>query len=277
MSNLQKKIACINDISGIGKCSLTVALPIISALKCQCCPLTTSVLSSQTGYPYYTFVDLTYSMEEYIDTWKRLNQNFDTIYSGFLGSAKQIKIVEKFISLNRYSFVIIDPVLADHGVLFPIFDEGVVSEMTRLVTMADLITPNITEANLLAKRKIDRFEYSDEELIKLCHELSNLGPRYVIITGFERDDKIYNICYDAKNCNFEKIGKKYNKVSFSGTGDTFTSIVAAMMTRGFSISESVRVATDFIFDAVKYSVSQDSFDRNDGILFEYFLDKLVNI
>ncbi len=97
---MQKKIACINDISGLGKCSLTVALPIISALKCQCCPLTTSVLSSQTGFSKYTFTDLTDSMEEYIQVWQDLSKKFDTIYSGFLASKKQIEIVEKFIKKN---------------------------------------------------------------------------------------------------------------------------------------------------------------------------------
>lgn len=277
MKSLQKKIACINDISGVGKCSLTVALPIISALKCQCCPLTTSVLSSQTGYPKYTFTDLTDTMQEYIDVWKELNQQFDTIYSGFLGSIEQIKIVENLINQNKDSFVIVDPVLADNGSIFPIFDEDDVYEMKKLVGMANLITPNITEANLLTGRKTDRFDYSDYELLKLCKELSNLGPDYVIITGFEYQDSIYNICYDSKSENFSKIGKPFNKVSFSGTGDTFTSIVAAMITRGFTIDKSVRCATDFIFDAVDFTVSQGDFDRNDGILFEYFLDRLVRI
>lgn len=277
MKSLQKKIACVNDISGIGKCSLTVALPIISALKCQCCPLTTSVLSSQTGYPKYTFEDLTDSMQEYIDVWHDLGQKFDTIYSGFLGSAKQIKIVENLININKDSFVIVDPVLADHGVMFPIFSDEDVLEMRNLVKMANLITPNITEANLLAGRKTDHFSYSDEELLKLCKDLSSMGPEYVIITGFEDSGMIYNVCYDSVGEVFSKIGKKYNKVSFSGTGDTFTSIVAAMVTRGFSIKESVETATDFIYDAVNYTVSQNSFDRNDGILFEYFLNRLTNI
>src|SRR3712207_1438690 len=100
----QNKIACINDISGLGKCSLTVAIPIISALKCQCCPLPTSVLSSQTGYPKFSFVDLTSTMDEYINVWQELKAKFDTIYSGFLGSSRQIKLVENLISNNPSSF-----------------------------------------------------------------------------------------------------------------------------------------------------------------------------
>lgn len=277
MKNTQKKVACVNDISGVGKCSLTVALPIISSLKCQCCPLPTSVLSSQTGYPKYTFTDLTESIEEYIEVWHDLEQKFDTIYSGFLGSAKQIKLVENLINLNKNSFVIVDPVLADLGVLFPIFDDNHVNEMKKLVSMANLITPNITEANLLANRKADSFDYNDEQLLQLCKELSNLGPKYVIITGFETNGSIMNICYDSAIDKISKIGNKYNKLSFSGTGDIFTSIVAGMVTRGFDINNSVRCATDFIYDAVNYTVKDNDFDRNDGILFENFLDKLTSI
>ena len=277
MIDMQKKIACINDISGIGKCSLTVALPIISALKCQCCPLTTSVLSSQTGYPKYTFSDLTDSMEDYIQVWQDLNRKFDTIYSGFLGSSRQIKIVEKFINMNKDAFVIVDPVLADLGSIFPIFNNDDVTEMKKLVSMADLITPNITEANLLTSRNPDFFEYNDDSLVDLCKSLSKIGPAYVIITGFEQDGKIFNICYDSKLDSIYKVGTEYNKISFSGTGDTFTSIVAGMITRGFSIEDSVKCATNFIYEAVNFTVKQENFDRNDGILFEYFLDKLTNI
>lgn len=277
MKNTQKKIACVNDISGVGKCSLTVALPIISALKCQCCPLPTSVLSSQTGYPKYTFTDLTDSMQSYIDVWHDLGQKFDTIYSGFLGSTEQIKIVENLINLNKNSFVIVDPVLADLGVLFPIFDDNHVKEMKKLVSMADLITPNITEANLLADRKSDSFDYNDEELLQLCRDLSKIGPNSVIITGFETNGCIMNICYDSSKDKITKIGNKYNKLSFSGTGDIFTSIVTAMVSRSFDINESVQCATDFIYDAVNYTVEDGDFDRNDGICFESFLHRLTSI
>lgn len=277
MKNTQKKIACVNDISGVGKCSLTVALPIISALKCQCCPLPTSVLSSQTGYPKYTFTDLTDSMQSYIDVWHDLGQKFDTIYSGFLGSTEQIKIVENLINLNKNSFVIVDPVLADLGVLFPIFDDNHVKEMKKLVSMADLITPNITEANLLADRKADSFDYNDEQLLELCRDLSKLGPQSVIITGFETNACIMNICYDSSKDKITKIGNKYNKLSFSGTGDIFTSIVTAMVSRSFDINESVQCATDFIYDAVNYTVEGGVFDRNDGICFESFLHRLTSI
>ena len=274
---MQKKIACINDISGIGKCSLTVALPLISALKCQCCPLPTSVLSSQTGYPKYTFVDLTSSIQDYIDTWRELGQKFDTIYSGFLGSIEQINLVENIIKTNTQALVVVDPVLGDHGSLFPIFDDSYVMEMKKLVSMADLITPNITEANLLLGLNPNQFGYNDSDLKNICRDLSKLGPGLVIITGFLIDGYIYNISYDAHTDTMVKFGKPYNKMSFSGTGDIFTSIVAALITRDFDIGDTCQIATDFIFDAVKYTSSLDGIERNNGIMFEQFLGKLCQL
>ncbi|WP_101772977.1 pyridoxamine kinase [Peptostreptococcus faecalis] len=274
---MQKKIACINDISGIGKCSLTVALPIISALKCQCCPLPTSVLSSQTGYPKYTFTDLTDGIDEYINTWSELGQTFDTIYSGFLSSSKQINLVHSLINKNKSAFVVVDPVLADHGILFPIFTENDIIDRIKLISKADLITPNLTEANLLTGRQPNKLNYTDSELLSLCKDLTDLGPNSIIVTGFESNSKIYNICYQKGDKSISKIGIDYNKVSFSGTGDIFTSIVTAMMTRGFDIEKSVTTATSFIYDAVAYTVDQGDYDRNDGIIFEYFLDRLTKL
>ncbi|MDY2793904.1 MAG: pyridoxamine kinase [Peptostreptococcus porci] len=274
---MQKKIACINDISGIGKCSLTVALPIISALKCQCCPLPTSVLSSQTGYPEYTFVDLTDSMKKYIETWNSLGKNFDTIYSGFLGSLEQIKSVEYLIKINPSSFVIVDPILGDLGEIFPIFSQEDVEEMKKLVRMANMITPNLTEANLLLGKKADEKYTSDDSLYEICKELSKLGPETVIITGYIEEDTIYNVCYNATNEEFFKVGNFYNKQSFSGTGDIFTSIVSGLITRGFELKKAVTVATDFIKKAVEYTSKLDNFDRNDGIMFELFLSDLTSI
>lgn len=274
---MQKKIACINDISGLGKCSLTVALPIISALKCQACPLPTSVLSSQTGYPRYTFVDLTSSMTDYIDVWEDLGQKFDTIYSGFLGSVEQIKMVEKLINNNTNSLIVVDPVLGDLGSIFPIFDESYVREMRKLVSMADLITPNITEANLLLGLSPNSFNYSDQDLENICKDLAKLGPKLIIITGFVKGDSIYNISYDAESGSVTKIGNIYNKMSFSGTGDIFTSIVTGLITRGFGLDYSCELATDFIFDSVVFTSNSDPVDRNDGIIFENFLGRLCCI
>ena len=192
-----KKVAAINDLSGIGRCSLTVALPILSALKIQCCPFPTAILSSQTGFSEYTFLDLTNEMEKYYHTWKNLNLNIDTIYSGFLGSINQIDIVSNFIKENPDSFVIVDPVLGDNGVLYPIFNENTCLKMKDLVKHSSLITPNLTEACLLVNKEY-RKDYNEEDLVNIAKLLCDLGPEKVIITGIIKNDMIYNLSYDKE-------------------------------------------------------------------------------
>ena len=146
---MQKKVAAINDLSGIGKCSLSVAIPILSALKVQCCPFPTAILSSQTGYPEFTFLDFTDEMVKYSNVWKNLKVNFDSIYSGFLGSKHQIEIVANFINDYPNAFIVVDPVMGDNGVMYPIFTEEMRQEIKELVKHSDLTTPNLTEACFL--------------------------------------------------------------------------------------------------------------------------------
>ena len=147
-----KKIVAIHDLSGIGRCSLTVAIPILSALKVQCCPFPTAILSSQTGYPEYTFLDLTNEMNKQSKVWENLKVNFDCIYSGFLGSESQVEIVSNFIKENKNTFIVVDPVMGDDGVMYPIFSEEMRIKIKNLVKIANLTTPNLTEACFLAPR-----------------------------------------------------------------------------------------------------------------------------
>lgn len=274
---MQNKIACVNDISGLGKCSLTVALPIISALKCQCCPMPTSVLSAQTGFSDYSLVDLTDNMDIYLKKWSKLDVKFDAIYSGFLSSVKQIGIVEKLISNYPEAMVVIDPIMGDNGLLFRTFTIKFVQKMKRLVSSADLITPNITEANLLLGRKIDKLNYTDKELKELCIDLANMGPKMIVITGVISDGTIYNISYEKDGDKFDKIGTPYDGKSYSGTGDIFTSIITALVVRGFDLKEAIEKATDFISTSVAETSKDENRDRNMGICFEPFIDMLTRI
>ena len=191
-----KKIAAINDLSGIGRCSLSVALPIISALKVQCCPFPTSILSSQTGYPKFTFLDLTNEMTNYYKVWKDLNVNFDCIYSGFLGSIAQIDIVSKFIEENPNAFIVVDPIMGDDGVLYPIFNEESCLKIKELVKLSNLTTPNLTEACFLTGRDITKRDLTRNEIVEIAKDISKLGPDKVIITGILEGDNISNMAYD---------------------------------------------------------------------------------
>lgn len=270
-----KKVAAINDLSGIGKCSLTVAIPILSALKIQCCPFPTAILSSQTGFNEYTFLDLTNEMREYSNTWKKLNLEVNTIYSGFLGSIDQIDIVSNFIKENSESFIIVDPVLGDDGVLYPIFNKKICEKMKSLVIHSNLITPNITEACLLLNKDF-RKDFSEKEVINIAKDLSNLGPEKVIITGIIRNEMIYNLSYDRNTDKSFIYGLKYNKCSYSGTGDIFVSIICALITNNYNLDFAVKTASDFIYKCVSYTSKYES-DRNQGVMFEMFLNDLTSI
>ena len=270
-----KKVAAINDLSGIGKCSLSVAIPLLSALKVQCCPFPTAILSSQTGFSEYTFLDLTNEMEKYSNTWKKLNLNIDTIYSGFLGSSSQIDIVRNFIKSNPHAFVIVDPVLGDNGELYPIFNNDTCTKMKDLVIHSNLITPNITEACLLLNKDY-KDNFSEEEVITIAKKLSELGPSKVIITGIIRDNMIYNLSYDKEEDKAFTYGLEYNKCSYSGTGDIFVSIICGLITNNYDLEFAVKTASDFIYKCVSYTSKYED-DRNQGVMFEMFLNDLTSI
>ena len=278
---MQKKIAAINDMSGIGKCSLTAAIPIISALKVQCCPLPTAVLSSQTGYPEYTFLDLTPEMENYTNTWKKLNVEFDTIYSGFLGSLDQIDLVINFIKNNPNSKVVVDPVMADNGVIYPIFSNNIITRIKELVKFANITTPNITEACLLTGRDFHMRDIPRDELKNIARDVSEIGPDYVVITGIHEEDKINkkqitNLAYDRKKDEFTFISKNYMKCSYSGTGDIFTSVLSGLMTSEHDFIFAVETAVEFVSKSIEYT-SKFDIDPNDGVMFEMFLNMLTSI
>ena len=270
-----KKVAAINDLSGIGKCSLTVAIPILSSLKVQCCPFPTAVLSSQTGFSEYTFLDLTNEMDNYASTWKNLGVKFDTIFSGFLGSIHQIDIVSNFIKNNPNSFVVVDPVLGDDGKLYPIFNKDTCNKMKDLIKVSNLITPNLTEACLLTNTNYEK-NFSKESLVNLAKSLCNIGPNKVVITGIIIDDMIYNLSYDNETNVHSFYGLEYDKRSYSGTGDIFVSIITGLITNNFNLEFAVKTASDFIYKSVKYTTQYEK-DRNQGVMFEMFLNDLTSI
>ena len=162
----QKKIAMINDLSGYGRCSITAALPVLAALKIQCCPVPTSVLSNHTGFPVYFFDDYTDKMEPYIEKWKELGLSFDGIVSGFLGSERQIQIVKDMITEFKKpeTKVIVDPIMGDHGETYATYTETMCRKMRELAEMADILTPNLTEACILTERPFKKEGWSRKEI-----------------------------------------------------------------------------------------------------------------
>ncbi len=272
-----KKTAVINDLSGIGRCSLNVAISILSTLKVQACPLPTALLSNQTGFKEFSFLDFTPYMRDYFKHWKTIGYHFDSIYSGFLGSTEQIEVLSDFIDAfkEEQTLVLIDPVMGDNGLLYSIYPEDYPGYMQKLVAKADIITPNLTEFSLLTGYDL-AWGIQKEKLLAYAGELTKNGLKQMVITGVwdEKNPKeLINIGVDFdKNHYFEK-KVSYDGISYSGTGDIFASILCGYLTRGYSLQEAVCIASEFITKAIGYT-SQFQLDTNEGILYENFLKEL---
>ena len=271
--NNQKKIALINDFTGFGKCSITVALPVISALRVQCCPVVTSIFSNHTAYPEYFFDDYTDKMQEYINQWKKLELKFEGIATGFLGSARQIEIVSQFINefKTENTVLIVDPVMGDYGVKYDTYTEEMCEKMKMLVSMSDIITPNLTECCILTDTAYrDDIDYTDVR--KMAEKLSGMGPDKIVITGIERKDYINNFVYE-KGKEEKIIKSKKIGISRSGTGDIFSAIISADAVNGVKFETSVRKAIRFIRRCIVLSDDRE-IPTEDGVCFEDVLTTL---
>jgi pyridoxine kinase len=271
-----KKIAVINDISGFGKCSLTVSLPVISALGVECNPIPTAILSNQTGFESYHCVDFTENMTSYIDVWKKQNIHFDAILTGYLASEKQVDIILDFIDcFGKNSLVFVDPVMADDGVLYDTYDEKLCEKVKALTKKADIITPNLTELCILcdADYKEITEENNIEKIAHLASSLLNETTQIVVVTGVKSSTEIINLVIDKNGIN--QVKSTLLKGSFSGTGDIFSSVVCGAVTKGVGIIDAVRLATSFITESIKSTPTDLNYEP-DGVNFQKCLEMLIN-
>ena len=276
-SNKVKKIAAVHDLCGIGRLSLTVVIPILSSMGFQVCPLPTAVLSNHTQYPDFSFLDLTDEMPKIIAEWKRLGMRFDAIYTGYLGSSRQICIVSDFIDNFRQpdGLVVVDPVLGDNGRLYTNFDVKMVEEMRHLVAKADVITPNLTEVFYLLDRPYET-AHADEEVKEYLRLLSDKGPQVVVIpsvpvSGDSHKTSVY--AYNRQGDRYWKITCPYLPAHYPGTGDTFTSVITGALMQGDSLPIALDRATQFILQGIRATFGYE-YDNREGILLEKVLHNL---
>lgn len=278
-SSRQKKAAVINDLSGFGRCALTVAIPVISRLKVQCCPVPTAVLSNHTAYPTYYFDDYTDRMEDYTDQWRKLGLTFDGIGTGFLGSGRQIQIVRNFIRdfAAENTVVVVDPVMGDNGKVYAACTEELCGEMKGLVSLARIITPNVTESCILTGTPYHEGPWKEGELLSMARDLWDMGPEKVVITGVPSGCYIGNFCYEKGGGKGEEtwsIGRTKRKgQTRCGTGDIFSAIILADAVNGVPLEKSVKKAARFIKDCVEESIKMEV-PLTDGVCFEEILDRL---
>ena len=243
------RLAMINDIAGFGRCSTTVSLPVISVMKVQVCPVPTSVLSNHLGFPLCHFDDYTSHMRDYIKIWKELGLTFDGLYCGFLGNEEQINIVREFMEMFRPPLFLLDPVMGDHGRAYSSITETHVQKMKELLPLADIITPNITEACLLTGTPWKDGEWTMQELSGLCDRLASLCLKdsvsaSIVITGIRQGDFLVNFLWD--DGVYTTVASPIAGASRPGTGDIFASILAADAVRGETLLSSVQKAANFV-------------------------------
>lgn len=275
--NLVKKVAAVHDMCGLGRVSLTAVIPILTTMGMQVNPLPTAFLSNHTQYPDFTFLDLTDEMQAIIDAWKRRDVYFDAIYSGYLGSARQIGIVEKFIADFRDddTLVVIDPVLGDNGKLYAGFDAQQVVEMRRLIASADVITPNMTELFMLLDEPY-RTDASDDEMKAHMNRLADQGPDTVIVTSVlvpGAHDKTATYAYSRSTDRYWRVICPYIPAHYPGTGDTFTSVLTGALLQGDSLPMAIDRAAGFILQGIRATFGYQH-DNMEGILLEKVLPYL---
>ena len=282
---MTKKIAVINDLSGFGRCSLTAAISVLSVMGVQACPLPTALLTAQTGYPSYYCDDYTDKMEYYRSEWEKMGQHFDGIYTGFVASEEQIRQIFRFVDTFKKTdtFLLVDPVMGDDGDTYCMYTLSLLSQMKRLVSMSDIITPNLTELCLLTDADYHALagRRDHRELIRAIQELGQefcrRGPKTVVVTGihFQDDDgtkQMGNLCIDREGASLSSF--PYVGGSYSGTGDLFASCLTAGIARGDSIPSVIETAGTFLELALLDSV-REQVPREDGVNYEKYLSLLA--
>ena len=275
-----KRILTVQDISCVGRCSLTVALPIISAAGVEAGVLPTAVLSTHTMFPKFTFCDLTDEIEGISKTFAELDIDFDAIYTGYLGSFRQLGLVSELIDRHKSDkcMVVIDPAMADHGKLYKGFTPEFAAAMAGLCAKADLIIPNLTEATLMLGMPYTE-DYDEEYIRLILKKLCDLGAKRAALTGISFDPtKLGTYCYDSTTDSYYSYYNDKMDVAYHGTGDIFASATLGALMRGHSVESALSVAVDYTLECIKLTMADEN-RRTYGVNFEealpYYIKRLA--
>lgn len=267
----QKRVAAIHDLSGFGKCSLTVALPILSAAGIETSALPTAILSTHTGgISGYTYRDLTEDMRPVMKHWKSLDIKFDAIYTGFLGSFEQLDIVKEFFDAFRQedNLILVDPVMGDNGELYTVFTREFAAGMRMLCQKADIIVPNLTEAALLLDEPYHPGPYTHAYIESLLRKLGALGPQKVVLTGvYFKEDELGTATYDRTTDTIDYVFTQKIPGYYHGTGDVFASALLSALLNDFSLIDAAAIAVHFTTDSIRRTYKAKT-DYRFGVNFE---------
>ncbi|SNV59704.1 pyridoxamine kinase [Veillonella rodentium] len=276
--NTVPRILTIQDMSSIGRCALTVMIPIISAMRCQAVPLATAVLSNHLEYPHYEFVDLSDHMRDFMDCWEKNNIDFHAIVSGFLASPEQIHLVEEAINRfgNTNQMIIVDPAMADDGRLYSIYTSDMVVAMRHLVSKAHIVKPNYTEACFLLDIPYSTHPISEDELRHRCKQLHQMGPDMVIMTSVPSETHATVAVYDGITDNLQTYSIPLVPVKATGTGDIFTAVLSGAVMKGYSPYDAAELAMNFTTKAIQATVDNVKSMKH-GVAFELVLPELIKL
>lgn len=275
----QKQILAIHDISCVGRCSLTVALPILSVAGFATSVLPTAVLSTHTGFDGFTYRDLTEDIPNIANHWTQLGLKFDAMYSGFLGSYAQIDLVAGLYRdfKAQGGLILVDPVMADNGALYSVFTNQMVEGMAKLCQCADIIVPNLTEACLLLNRPYIGADYNKEYITEMVQSLAKFSGAQVVLTGVSfTPGRIGAVCYHPTSGELDYVDNLKIEGHFAGTGDIFASGLLAGIENGFSLTKSAQIAVDYTYLSIKHCIEIGN-ERKYGVAFERAIPSLIQL
>ena len=272
------RVAAVHDLCGYGKCSLGIAIPVLSAAGCDVCPVPTGIFSSHTAFPGWYMHDTTDILPNYLSAWKNIGVEIDAVYSGFLGAPEQVDRIRDLYAMYPKALRVVDPVMADHGTMYATYTPELCAAMAELAEGADILTPNLTEAALILGDPIgDAWsgeDISDAEAKRLVDGLLNKGTKTVVLKGVQRGDGLIRNFVGAQDGTFFEVHNELLPYMLHGTGDLYCSCLLAAIMAGRTIEEAVRFAGGLVHDAMLVSAKQPEFETR-GVSFEPLLGRVA--
>ncbi|NGM16451.1 pyridoxine kinase [Eggerthellaceae bacterium zg-893] len=274
------RVAAVHDLCGYGKCSLGVAIPVLSAAGCDVCPVPTGLFSSHTAFPGWYMHDTTAMLRDYLDAWRGIGVDIDAVYSGFLGAPEQVDVILNLYETYPDALRVVDPVMADHGKIYPTYTPELCDAMAHLACSADILTPNLTEAAIILGEPIGEswggVDIDDAEAHRMVNALLERGAKHVVLKGVQRGDGVIRNFVGGRELPIVEVHNGYVDYMLHGTGDVYASCLLAAVMAGQGIADAAQFAGEFVLASMEVSAQQPDF-RDRGVNFESLLGRVTEL
>ncbi|MEE1158619.1 MAG: bifunctional hydroxymethylpyrimidine kinase/phosphomethylpyrimidine kinase [Atopobiaceae bacterium] len=270
------RIAAVHDLCGYGKCSLGIAIPVLSAAGCDVCPVPTSLFSAHTRFPKWYMHDTTSMLDEYLDAWQEEGIELDAIYSGFLGAPEQVGAIQRLYTEYPSALRIVDPVMGDGGKPYPTYTPELCAAMGDLVDGADLLTPNLTEASILTGMAYQGQDVDDAFVQRTIDALLQMGAKNIVLKGIVHDDGLIRNFVAGQDVELAEVHGELLPYMLHGTGDLYASTLLAALMAGQSLLEGVEFASKLVRDAMRVTSAQPDYEVR-GVSFETVLGEVTQL